>query len=179
MVKHRPERDNRYGWFQKARQRDAVLDLPWWRSPWVGYAIGLVLVFLTTVASRFVRSPHFVWTPFCLAFVLIGSVWGVSPALVTMVLGFLAFIFVVVPQYHLLTSNLWHDMTLVGPFALAQLILALLAARHAVQHRRLLAAKQQIDSFVQQLAATNQQLEQANHRKDLFLIRAAHELRSR
>ena len=178
MAKHRPERANRYAWFQKARQRNAVLALPWWRSHWVGYVIGLVLVFLTAFASRFVRPPHFVWTPFCLAFVLIGYVWGVSPALVTMVFGFLAFTFVVVPQYHFLTINLWHDLTLLGPFALAQLILSLLAARHAMQHRRLLTAKQQIDSFVQQLAATNRQLEQANHRKDLFLIRAAHELRT-
>ena len=70
-----------------------------------------------------------------------------------------------------LTFNVWHDVMMFGPFVLAQLIIALIAAHNAVQHRRLLAAKHQIDSYARQL-------EQANHRKDLFLIRGAHELRT-
>jgi signal transduction histidine kinase len=96
--------------------------------------------------------------------------WGVSPALVTIVLGFWAFTFVVAPQYGLLTFDAGR-VIMFGSFALAQFIIALLVAYQAVQHRRLLAAKQQIDSYARQL-------ERANHLKDLFLIRAAHELRS-
>jgi signal transduction histidine kinase len=65
-----------------------------------------------------------------------------------------------------------------GPFLVAQVIIALLAAQNAVKYRRILVAKQEIDSYVQELAAINQQLERANHLKDLFVERAAHELRT-
>jgi signal transduction histidine kinase len=102
----------------------------------------------------------------------------VGPALVTMALGFFAFNFFVVPQYSLLTSNAWHDVTLLGPFVVAQFIIALLAAQNAVKYRRILVAKREIDSYAQELVAINQQLERANHLKDLFVERAAHELRT-
>jgi len=102
----------------------------------------------------------------------------VGPALVTMALGFLAVNFFVIPQYHLLTLNPWLDVTMLGPFVVAQFIIALLAAQNAVKYRRVLVAKQEIDSYVQELAAINQQLERANHLKDLFVERAAHELRT-
>jgi signal transduction histidine kinase len=178
MAKHRLESVNRYLWHQRAIYHDAVLSLPWWRSPFFGYLVGLLLVLLTMVASLLVREPHFVWAPFCLLFVIVGFVWGVGPALATIALGFLAFTFVVAPQYNLFTWNAWHDIMLLGPFVIAQFIIALLASYNAVQYRRLLKAKQEIDASAQQLAASNQQLERANHLKDLFLIRAAHELRT-
>src|SRR5258708_11732864 len=106
MTKHRLEHVNRYLWPQR-RHRDAVLSLPWWRSSLVGYFVGFVLVFLTTFAILLVRLPHFVWVPFCLSFIIVGWVWGVSPALVTIVLGFWAFTFVLAPQYGLLTFDVW------------------------------------------------------------------------
>ena len=111
-------------------------------------------------------NQNFTWIPYCLSFAIVGWLWGVSPALVTIVLGFWAFTFFVLPPYGRLTFNDWDDVTMFGSFALAQFLIALLVAYQAVQHRRLLAAKQQIDSYARQL-------EQANHRKDLFLIRAA------
>ena len=171
-------RVSRYLWCHGALSQDAAVHLPWWRSHFFGYSVGLFLVITTILASLFVREPHFVWAPFCLMFVIVGFVWGVGPALVTMALGFLAFNFIVVPQYNLLTLNAWHDLTLLGPFVFAQFIIALLAAQNAVKYRRILAAKQEIDSYVQELAAINQQLERANHLKDLFVTRAAHELRT-
>lgn len=178
MAKHTLERRRSSLWRQGARHHDGVSSLPWWRSHVFGYPVGLALVMLTMLVSLVVREPHFVWAPFCLLFVLVGCIWGVGPALVTMTLGFLAFAFLVAPQYSVVTWNAWHDVMLLGPFVIAQLIIALLAAHNSVQYRRLLRAKQEIDASAQQLAASNQQLERANHLKDLFLIRAAHELRS-
>ena len=171
-------RVSRYLWCHGARSQDAAIHLPWWRSHFFGYPVGLLLVITTMLASLLVREPHFVWAPFCLMFVIVGFVWGVGPALVTMALGFLAFNFIVVPQYSLLTLNTWHDVTLLGPFVVAQVIIALLAAHNAVKYQRILVAKQEIDSYAQELAAINQQLERANHLKDLFVERAAHELRT-
>ena len=171
-------RVSRYLWCHGALSHDAAVHLPWWRSHFFGYPVGLLLVFIAMLVRPLVRDPHFVWTPFCLIFVIVGFVWGVGPALVTMALGFLAFNFIVVPQYIFLTLNPWLDITLLGPFVVAQLIIALLAAHNAVKYRRILVAKQEIDSYAQELAAINQQLERANHLKDLFVERAAHELRT-
>jgi signal transduction histidine kinase len=158
--------------------QDAAVHLPWWRSHFFGYPVGLFLVIIGALVRPLVRDPHFMWTPFCLIFVIVGFVWGVGPALVTMALGFFAFNLIVVPQYSLLTLNPWLDLTLLGPFVAAQVIIALLAAQNGVKYRRILVAKQEIDSYVQELAAINQQLERANHLKDLFVERAAHELRT-
>jgi signal transduction histidine kinase len=178
MAKHKLERVSRSFWHQGVMHHDAAPYLPWWRLHFLGYPVGLVLVITTMLASLLVREPHFAWAPFCLLFVIVGFVWGVRPALVTMVLGFLAFNFFVVPHYRLLTLDAWYEVTLLGPFVVAQIIIALLAAHNAVKYRRLLVAKQEIDFYVQELAASNQQLERANHLKDLFVIRAAHELRT-
>ncbi len=171
-------RVSRYLWCHGALSQDAAIHLPCWRSPFFGYSVGLFLVITTMLSVLVVRVPHFVWTPFCLITVIVGFVWGVGPALVTMALGFLAVNFFVIPQYHLLTLNPWLDVTMLGPFVVAQFIIALLAAQNAVKYRRVLVAKQEIDSYVQELAAINQQLERANHLKDLFVERAAHELRT-
>ena len=167
-----------YLWCHGAMSQDAVIHLPWWRSPLFGYPVGLFLVIIAALVRPLVRDPHFMWTPFCLISVIVGFVWGAGPALVTIALGFIAFNLIVVPQYIFLTLNPWLDVTLLGPFVFAQFIIALLAAQNAVKYRRILVAKQEIDSYVQELAAINQQLERANHLKDLFVDRAAHELRT-
>ncbi|GHO87531.1 hypothetical protein KSZ_55370 [Dictyobacter formicarum] len=143
-----------------------------------GYLVGLFLVVVTVLADQLVRSPHFIWTPFCLVTVFVGFIWGVGPALVTLIFGLLGFNFFVVPQYHLLTLNIENDFMLFVPFVFAQFIIAFLAAQHEVQYRRALRAKQEVQSYAQELAATNQQLERANHLKDRFVTRAAHELRT-
>src|SRR5258708_17948227 len=105
-------RVSRYLWCHGTMSQDATIHLPWWRSHFFGYLVGLFLVITTMLASLLAREPHFAWAPFCLLFVIVGFVWGVGPALITMALGFLAFNFFVVPQYNLLTWNVWHNVTL-------------------------------------------------------------------
>jgi signal transduction histidine kinase len=167
-----------YLWHHGTSPQDVGVHLPWWRQPFFGYPVGLFLVIVMVLANFLVKQMHFLWTPFCLVTVIVGFVWGVSPALVTMVLGFLAFNFFIVPQYGLLTAGAWNDVRVFGPFVLVQFAIALLAAHNAVQQRRILVAKQEIGTYVQELAAANQQLERANHLKDYFMTRAAHELRT-
>src|SRR5258708_6545993 len=77
-------RVSRYFWCHGALSQDAAIHLPWWRSPFFGYSVGLFLVITTMLSVLVVRVPHFVWTPFCLITVIVGFVWGVGPALVTM-----------------------------------------------------------------------------------------------
>lgn len=165
-------------WHPRAMAHDAIISLSWWHQSFFGYLVGLSLVAVTMLVSLLVREPHFIWTPFCLVTVFVGFIWGVCPALVTLILGFLAFDFFVVPQYHLLTLNIENDFMMLVPFIFAQCMIALLAAQHEVQYKRVLRAKQEIYTCAQELAATNQQLERANRLKDYFVIRAAHELRT-
>src|SRR5579883_3114277 len=158
----------------------AALHLPWWHTPLFGYLMSFLLVSLSVALVRFllIRETYFIWIPFCLVSVLVGFIWGTSPALLATLLGFLSFTFFVIPPDDLLTSNIWNDIRLLGPFVIAQGAIALLAAQNAVKHRRVLRARQEAQVYAQELAMANQELERANHLKDYFISRAAHELRT-
>jgi signal transduction histidine kinase len=155
-----------------------VLRLPWWRSHITGYVISPFLVGVMTIARLFVTEPLFIWAPFCLVVVVVGFFWGVGPALFAMTLALLAISYLVIPQYDLLTLNIWNDITLFGPFVVVQFLIALLAARHAVLYRRVLAAKQEAQTYAHDLAITNRQLERTKRLQEVFFSRAAHELRT-
>lgn len=154
--------------------------LSWLHTPLLGYLMSFLLVAISIALVRFLflREVHFIWIPFCLVSVLVGFVWGTSPALLATLLGFLAFTFFVIPQDAILSPNIWNAIRLLGPFVLAQGAIALLAAQHAVKHRRVLSARKEIQTYAQELATANQELEQASHLKDYFITRAAHELRT-
>jgi signal transduction histidine kinase len=158
----------------------AVLHLSWWHMPLFGYLMSFLLVTVSIALVRllFLREVHFIWIPFCLVSVLVGFVWGTSPALLATLLGFLAFTFFVIPQDTILSPNIWNDIRLLGPFVLAQGSIALLAAQHAVKHRRVLSARREIQAYAQDLACVNRELARASSLKDDFITRAAHELRT-
>lgn len=160
------------------RHSPSAIRVPWWHSSAAGYAASPLLVGMMTLARLFVTEPLFVWTPFCLVVVIAGFLWGVGPALLTMTLAILAISYLVIPQYDLLTLNIWDDITLLGPFVFVQILIILLAAQNAVRYRRILANQQEIQVYAQRLAATNQQLERANRLKNDFITQAAHELRT-
>lgn len=157
-----------------------ALYVPWLHIPTLGYLMSFLLVALAVGLIKFlpVKEIHFIWIPFCLVSVVVGFVWGVSPALLATLLGLLAFNFFIIPESDLLTTDVWHDITLFGPFVLAQAAIAFLAAQNAVKHHRMHLARQEIQTYACELAATNQELERANRLKDDFLTRAAHELRT-
>lgn len=157
---------------------DAVIHFPWWRQSFLGYPVGLFFVIVMVLASLLLRQPYFAWTSFCLVVVLVGFVWDVGPALVTMTLGFLGFSIIAVPQYVFLTMSLWDDARLFGPFLFAQFVIALFAVQHAVKYRQVFMLRQEIYAYTQELVAADQQLERINRLKDYFMSRAAHELRT-
>lgn len=161
-----------------AMSSSLALHLPWWRSSTAGYVASPILVALMTIARLFVTEPLFIWAPFCLIVVVAGFFWGIGPALITMLLAILAISYVVIPQYDLLTLDIWNDITLFAPFILVQSVIALLAARHAVQYRKLLVAKQELQASAYDLAVMNRQLERAHRLQQEFFTRAAHELRT-
>lgn len=150
-----------------------AIHLPWWQAPVFGYLMSFSLVALVgaLVKLLLLREVYFIWIPFCLVSVIVGFIWGVSPALLATLLGFVAFNLFIVPQDDVLSANIWNDLKILGPFVFAQCIIALLTAQNAVKHRRELLAQQKIQAY-------SQELERANHLKDDFVTRAAHELRT-
>jgi signal transduction histidine kinase len=165
----------------------AAVHLPWWHLAPVGYLMSFLLIALVVILIRFLslKEVHFLWIPFCLVSVLVGSIWGVSPALIATLLGFLAFNFLIIPQSDLFTLDVWNDLRILGPFVLAQFGIALIAAQNAVKHRRVLVAQRELNTYAQKLTTlnqklsqTNQELERVSHLKDDFMTRAAHELRT-
>ncbi|MBO0780956.1 MAG: HAMP domain-containing histidine kinase [Ktedonobacteraceae bacterium] len=152
--------------------------LPWWRSQITGYLVSPILVGMLTLARLFATQPLFIWAPFCLVVVLTGFLWGPGPALLAMTLAILAISYLIIPQYDLLTLDIWNDIMLLGPFAFVQILIALLASQNAIRYRRALATKQELQAYAQDLAEANRQLEMNNRLKDYFFTRAAHELRT-
>ncbi len=161
--------------------------LPWWQMPLSGYLLGVLLVAGVVFCIRLLslREIYFLWIPFCLATVVVGSLWGVSPALFTTLLAFLAFNFLIIPQSDILTLDIWSDIRILGPFALAQMGIAILAAQSAIKERHAQTARQAMHQYAQELQVLNTRLERsnedlarANQLKEEFMTRAAHELRT-
>jgi signal transduction histidine kinase len=150
-----------------------AVHLSWWHAPVFGYLMSFLLVAVVGVLVKFflLREAHFIWIPFCLVSVVVGFIWGVSPALLATLLGFVAFNLFIIPQDDIFSVNIWNDLKIAGPFVFAQCTIALLAAQNAVKHRRELIAQQKIQIYAQELEAANQL-------KDYFVTRAAHELRT-
>lgn len=170
---------------QRVVHHEATIYLPRWRLPVFGYLIGLFLTGIAVLLALLIPSVRVMWIPLCLASVIVGFVWGVSPALVTTLVGFLAFSLIVFPHFDIMRLNFGTAVATLGPFAFAQCIIAVLAGQNMVKYWRTRAAEQKVHAYAQELAATNQkleqinqELEQANHLKDYFMIRAAHELRT-
>lgn len=164
---------------------DATTYIPRWRLPIFGYFLGFFLTGLAVILALLIPSVRFMWVPLCLASVIVGFVWGASPALVTTLAGFLAFTLIVFPQFGILRLNFGTAVATLGPFVCAQVVIAVLAGQNMVQYWRMRAAEQKVRAYAQELAATNrnlehinQELERANHLKDYFMVRAAHELRT-
>lgn len=167
------------------RHHDATPSLPRWRLPICGYLLGFLLTCFAVYFALLIPSVHFMWIPLCLASVIVGFVWGVSPALVTSLVGLLAFILIVFPQLGILRMNFVTAVRTLGPFVGAQVILAILAGQNVVKYWRMYSAEQKVSTYAQELATANrhleqnnQELERANHLKDYFMMRAAHELRT-
>jgi signal transduction histidine kinase len=154
--------------------------LLWLHSPWCGYPCSLLLVgallLLEKIDQYFPEAQLFVGAPFALVSVLVGLIWGVGPALFSIVVGLIAIVEFISPG--IFTLNIERDILVDGPFVALQLVAVMTAFRFESSRRRLLAAKREVQVYAQELEATNQALVQANRLKDHFITHASHELRT-
>jgi signal transduction histidine kinase len=181
---------------QREQDRHSVTKLPWWRTPLVGYLVCPLLIGVAAIIDLTLQwhGLHLYTTSatFYLAEVVIAWLWGVGPALLGMVLGFLLLDSLIIPPYGVFTFNGWNDMVIYLPFIVTQLLVVLITAQRERAKRRSFVAEQRAQTYAQELAETNQalahsnydleqlnsHLAQVNQLKDYFLSQASHELKT-
>ncbi len=162
--------------------------LPWWREPPVGYIMTLPLVGLGLLIpfgfQRLGIYNAFLDTPFVLVTLIIALIWGTEPAVLSILLGALAFDIYFLPPAGSLVHN-WYELLPLIPFVLAEIIIVVLAAQRERGRRQILFARQEVEVYAgelewvnQELERANQELEKANALKDHFLSMASHELKT-
>jgi signal transduction histidine kinase len=177
-------------------ERSLVMKLSWWRSPLFGYLLCPFLISIAAVADLIMRwfglNMYTTDGPFYLATVLIAWLWGVGPALLGIVLGFLVLDTVIVPPHGVFTFNGWGDVGIYLPFITTQLLVVLITAEREKARQRSFVAEQKVQGRAQELAEVNQALAQNNQHleqlnshlaevnqlKDYFLSQASHELKT-
>src|SRR5712692_600106 len=106
--------------------------LPWWRQPPVGYIVTFPLVGLGLLIpfglQRLGIANAFLDTPFVLVTLIIALIWGTEPAVLSILLGTLAFDIYFLPPAGSLV-HAWHDLLQLIPFVLAESIIVVLVAQ--------------------------------------------------
>src|ERR1700730_3845241 len=159
--------------------------LPWWRLPPIGYIITFPLVgvgLLIPFGFHFLGIYEaFLDTPLVLVTLIIALVWGTEPAVLSILLGTMAFDIYFLSRTPGLVHSLNDSLPLV-PFVLAEIIMVVLAAQRERGRRSIEFAQQELKNYAVQLEWVNQELEEANKElekanklKDQFLSMASHE----
>lgn len=155
--------------------------LPWWRLPPIGYVATFPLVgvgLLIPFGFHFLGIYEaFLDTPLVLVTLIIALVWGTEPAVLSILLGTMAFDIYFLSRTPELIHSLNDSLPLV-PFVLAEIIMVVLAAQRERGRRSIEFAQQELKNYAVQLEWVNQELEEANKLKDQFLSMASHELKT-
>ena len=169
------------------RPQHPVVRFSWLRSVWFGFVASLLLVGaivrLDMMYDYISSTSIFDTAPLGLASVVVALLWGLRPALFTIVLGLIAIATFISPG--LLTSNIGMDIAILAPFVVLQILAVAIAIRVELARKRILAAQQVSQAYAQELGTANQrlvqaneQLERANYLKDYVILRSSHELRT-
>ncbi len=164
------------------------MHIPWWLLPPIGYIVTFPLVGLALLIPFGFRHmgiyEAFLDTPLVLVTLIIALVWGTQPAVLSILLGTMAFDIYFLSPTPMLLHGLNESLPLV-PFVLAEIIMVVLAAQRERNRRYMLFARQEMEGYAkelervnQELKQSNQELEKANKLKDQFLSMASHELKT-
>lgn len=165
-----------------------MVQLPWWLLPPIGYIATFPLVGLALLIPFGLRHlgiyEAFLDTPLVLVTLIIALIWGTEPAVLSILLGTLAFdIYFLSPTPKLIHG--WDASLPLIPFVLAEIIMVVLAAQRERNRRYMLFARQDMEDYATELERLNGELKQANQElekadklKDQFLSMASHELKT-
>ena len=140
-----------------------------------GTAMGLIFALFMNMVL-----PHFYFpdASMLLAIVLVAFIWGVGPALLTVILGTLALDYFFIRPDEQLSLQSWNGLAQILPFFLVGIIVAIISGQREAARRRALVAELALKERADELEETNQELKEVNQMKDQFISMASHELKT-
>ncbi len=177
-------------------RRQFAASIPRWRRPLIGYFMSIPLVGMallgTLILQYMLGHLYFPGTLIILAVLFTALIWGVGPALFSVALSTLVIDYFFVPpvgqfgfyNWQLGTYN-WQSSLQLLPYVIAGLVIAVITGQRERAKFRYLATEQDLQTYADELEATNARLEEANRQlkdsnqlKDRFLSIASHELKT-
>lgn len=163
-------------------RKDYVAQIPRWRRPGVGYLMTFPLVGLgcLVVYLEYLWLTHFYFSgiPIIVASMFVALIWGLGPAIFSVLLGSLALGLVFITFYNVPNAVLQDRLLSLIPFVIAGFIVAIITGQREAARIRALVAEQEANEHAGELERANQELEEANLLKDRFLSMASHELKT-
>ncbi len=140
-----------------ATHTQSMTQLPRWRHPLLGYLIGLLLVSLGLglglVETQLLAPFSFPGVLLLFAVVLVAFLWGVLPAVFTILLSLLVLDYLYIPPFGMIGSFEWSGMLQLFTFAGAGIIVAVLTNQREIARLQAQAAEREALMRAQQLEA--------------------------
>ncbi|HZR39636.1 MAG TPA: ATP-binding protein [Ktedonobacteraceae bacterium] len=140
------------------RDADRVARLPRWRHPLVGFLIGFLFVGLGLagglVEAHILSPVSFPGVFFTLGVVIVALLWGVVPAIFTILLSLLVLDYLYIPPFGTFGGYGWSGTLQLLTFAAIGIVLALLTHERETARMKAMAAEREAVLRAQQLEAT-------------------------
>lgn len=141
-----------------ATHTQSITQLPRWRHPLFGYLVGLLLVSLGLalglIEAQLLAPLSFPGVLLLFAVVLVAFLWGVIPAVFTILLSLLVLDYLYIPPFGMIGSFEWSGMLQLFTFAGAGIIVAVLTNQREIARVQAQAAEREALMRAQQLEAT-------------------------
>ena len=163
-------------------RRQYIAHIPRWRKPAIGYVLTFPTVALATVLVMLMKYywPRFYFpgATMLLAIVLVALLWGIGPALLSVILCTLSLdYFYISPEYQIGFPR-WNGLIQILPFFLIGILIAIISGQREAARRRALFAEHALKEHADNLEQANQELIEVNEMKDQFISMASHELKT-
>jgi signal transduction histidine kinase len=163
-------------------RRRYIAQIPRWRQPLIGYFFSFPFVAMALIFALLMNMmlPHFYFpgAPMLLAIVLVAFIWGVGPALLSVILSTLVLDYFFIPPGEQLSLRSWDSGVQILPFFLIGIIVAIISGQREAARRRALFAELALKEYADELEEINQELKEVNQMKDKFISMASHELKT-
>src|SRR5436189_350239 len=159
-----------------------IAQIPRWRQSLIGYFCSFLFVAMALIFALFLKMmlTHFYFPGalMLLAIVLLAFIWGVGPALLSVILSTFALDYFFIPSSEQLSLQSWDGVAQILPFFLVGIIVAIISGQREAARRRALFAELALKERAGELEETNQELKEVNQVKDQFISMASHELKT-
>jgi signal transduction histidine kinase len=162
-------------------RREYRAQMPWWRRPAVGFILTIPIVaFLTAliVLLQKALTSDIPGAVLLLAVLFTALIWGVGPALFSLLLSVGVLDYFFVPPSLRLNIYTTHGVLRLIPFMICGMIIAFITAQREYARLQALAAEYEAEEAAQELEESNRKLQEASDLKDRFLSIASHELKT-